>query len=121
MNCKTSMHHFSSSRATVAGLLLAALGLTGCGTSPQDATPSPDVNPVWVTSSRKNAAKATDAKAGGADSGASDTTAGWGSLKGRFIVTGDLPALREITVTANPEYCESFKASGALRNETVVV
>ncbi len=116
MHRDTNMRESSSRRVAAVGLLLAALGLAGCGKSRQDTTPPPDVNPAWVTTIRKNAAKVT---AGDAASG--QTWDGWGHLKGRIVVTGAVPSPREIAVTANPEYCEPFKAEGKLRNEAIVV
>jgi hypothetical protein len=105
-------------RWVVMAMLAAALSLAGCGdekTSRRARSAKTDKTDTDKTDADKTA------KTEGGDSGKPVATVGWGSLKGRFVVTGTVPPPREITVTANPEYCDPFKAKGELRYETVVV
>jgi hypothetical protein len=56
--------------------------------------------------------------------GASDKkapTEGWGELRGKFVVKGALPTLPPVTISQDADYCNPFKESGELRNETIVV
>lgn len=114
-----SMHDFSARHvAGFAALLLAGLGLTGCGHSRDDFVPSPGVRPSWVSERRKNAEKVT----GGDAVGEKQNWDGWGRLTGRIVVTGGTPATPDKLAAANQDkYCGEFRASGELRTEDLVL
>jgi len=107
--------------ATVLGMIALALpaALVGCG---DDKTPPRGKGRTRVAKTEEKTDEKTDGKTpavNGTDAKAA--TQGWGSLKGRFIVTGEAPKPPELNITQNMEYCNPFKQKGELRNESVEV
>jgi hypothetical protein len=115
----TIMQRMPSLRAAGAmSLLVAAVGLSGCGQSRDESVPRSGLDQSWVREVRQKAASES-ASSGGASQ---QTFDGWGQLKGRLVVVnGTVPPPPELAILQDRDYCDPFRAQGKLRNESVVV